>query len=105
MTGTSIGSKVAYVKAQRQKCRHHCHWPGCTRQVPPAMWGCTPHWYALPPELRKQIWLTFRPGQEVNGTPNTAYIAAARAVQEWIAQHTTTVEATSAGVRTGGNSP
>jgi hypothetical protein len=19
---------------------HHCHWPGCDKEVPPKMWGC-----------------------------------------------------------------
>ncbi|QOR55206.1 MAG: hypothetical protein SHS37scaffold296_23 [Burkholderiales phage 68_11] len=79
--------KVAYVKGQGQTRQHQCHWPGCERQVPPAMWGCRPHWYTLPAELRNRIWSTFRPGQEVKGTPSTAYVEAARAVQEWIAQH------------------
>jgi len=79
-------SKAAYVKAQGQTRKHHCHWPGCERQVPPAMWGCRPHWYALPQELRDRIWGTYRPGQEVNGTPGREYVEAARAVQVWIAQ-------------------
>ena len=81
-----MNSKAAYVKSQGQTRKHHCHWPGCNRQVPPAMWGCTPHWYALPDNLRKQIWQTFQPGQEVNGTPSRAYLDVAREVQAWIAQ-------------------
>ncbi|KQV85462.1 hypothetical protein [Rhizobacter sp. Root1221] len=79
-------SKAAYVKSQAQTRRHHCHWPGCERQVPPAMWGCRPHWCALPQELRDRIWRTFQLGQEVNGTPSCDYVEAARAVQAWIAQ-------------------
>ena len=80
-----MNDKVEYVRAQPQTRNHHCHWPGCQRQVPPAKWGCTPHWFALPAALRSRIWATFRPGQEVNGTPSAAYVQAARAVQEWIA--------------------
>lgn len=80
-------AKVAYVKSQGQTRNHHCHWPGCTRQVPPAVWGCRPHWYALPAELRSRIWSTFVPGQERAGTPTRAYVAAAEAVQEWIRDH------------------
>lgn len=83
MTG-AISEKVSYVKAQGQTREHHCHWPGCTRQVPPAVWGCKPHWYALPRELRDWIWRTYKPGQEVRGTPSTSYLAAARAAQDWI---------------------
>lgn len=64
---------------------HHCHWPGCARQVPPAMWGCRAHWYALPLNLRTAIWRSFEPGQERAGTPSREYLAAARAAQAWIA--------------------
>ena len=64
---------------------HTCHWPGCTKAVPPAMWGCKPHWFALPKALRDNIWKTYVPGQEITKTPNGAYILAAREVQEWIA--------------------
>lgn len=79
-------NKAAYVKAQGQTRDHHCHWPGCSRQVPPAMWGCRPHWFTLPQDLRNRIWATYRPGQEINGTPSPAYIEAAEAVQRWIAE-------------------
>ena len=81
-----MNTKADYVRSQGQSRDHHCHWPGCTRQVPPAMWGCTKHWYALPAELRNRIWQTFRPGQEVNATPSQEYLAAANAVQTWIRQ-------------------
>jgi hypothetical protein len=77
-------SKAAYVLGQRQTRNHTCHWPGCTRQVPPAMWGCKAHWYALPKDLRDQIWDTYRPGQERTLTPSRAYVEAARKVQNWI---------------------
>lgn len=78
-------AKVAYVKSQGQTRDHKCHWPGCNKQVAPAMWGCYKHWMMLPPELRKKIWGAFRPGQEVNGTPNREYVKVAREVQVWIA--------------------
>lgn len=76
--------KSDYVKLQRQTRVHGCHWPGCTTQVPPAMWGCKPHWYALPKPLRDRIWATYKPGQEKRMDPSAAYIEAARAVQAWI---------------------
>jgi hypothetical protein len=79
-------SKVAYVRRQGQTRSHHCHWPGCERQVPPAMWGCKEHWFALPAALRARVWATYKPGQEVNGTPSAEYLAVARAVQAWIAE-------------------
>lgn len=77
-------SKAAYVKSQGRTRDHHCHWPGCAKQVPPAMWGCKPHWFALPLELRNKIWAAYVPGQEINGTPSRDYVAAAKEVQAWI---------------------
>src|SRR5262249_32918096 len=82
---TTIGQKVDYVKRAGQARNHHCHWPGCEKQVPPAMWGCRKHWYALPARLRSKIWARFRPGQEKPRTPSREYLDAAREVQEWIA--------------------
>lgn len=84
MSEETIGEKVAYVKRQRQSRNHTCHWSGCERQVPPAMWGCKAHWFALPKYLRDKIWATYRSGQEVDGTPSREYLAAAREVQDWI---------------------
>jgi hypothetical protein len=81
---TSISQKADYVKRAGQTRDHHCHWPGCTEQVPPAMWGCKKHWFALPLVLRNRIWRTFKPGQEVDGTPSRDYVAVAREVQGWI---------------------
>jgi hypothetical protein len=86
-------NKVEYVKSQGQTRSHHCHWPGCDKQVPPAMWGCTPHWYKLPANLRAQVWESYRPGQEVNATPSAAYVKVAKEVQQWIKTHQAVVEA------------
>ena len=83
----TLSEKVYYVKRAGQTRDHVCHWPGCERQVPPAMWGCRQHWFALPPALRSRIWKTFRPGQEVNAIPSREYLAAALAVQRWIREH------------------
>lgn len=77
-------SKVEYVKSQKQTRGHTCHWPGCERQVPPAMWGCKPHWMRLPYGLRALIWTTYEPGQEVSMTPTEDYLDAAHQVQDWI---------------------
>ena len=87
---TKAPTKAAYVRSQAQTRKHHCHWPGCEKQVPPAMWGCKGHWFALPAVLRARIWATYKPGQEVNGTPSAAYIEAAKAVQAWIAERSET---------------
>ena len=85
---TTIAQKADYVRGRTANDgRHGCHWPGCTMRVPPAMWGCKPHWYRLPPRLRQRIWATFRPGQEITKTPSPEYLAAAKEVQQWIAEH------------------
>ena len=81
---TGIRNKVDYVKSQGQTRGHHCHWPLCNAQVPPAMWGCRKHWYMLPISLRNKIWATYEPGQEVSMTPSDEYLDAADEVQEWI---------------------
>lgn len=79
--------KVRYVKRQGQTRSHHCHWPGCNKQVPPAMWGCKSHWFRLPKTLRDRIWRTYAPGQEVDLTPSAEYLQIADDVQQWIREH------------------
>lgn len=63
---------------------HKCHWPECQKEVPPKMWGCSPHWFKLPPFLRALVWKSYSPGQEITKTPSTEYITVAKAVQAWI---------------------
>lgn len=84
--GDHVGQaeKVAHVKKAGQDRRHGCHWPGCEKQVPPAMWGCKPHWFRLPERLRSAIWWSYRPGQGQRMDPSEDYLDAAREVQEWI---------------------
>lgn len=81
-------AKRDYVKRQKQTRSHTCHWTGCTNQVPPAMWGCRFHWFALPKSLRDKVWATYQPGQEVNLSPSDAYLAVADEVQKWVREHT-----------------
>ena len=81
---TTIEQKRRYVERQKQTRSHECHWPGCTKQVPPAMWGCRPHWFRLPKELRDRIWAAYVPGQEKTLTPSDEYLEAADAVMRWI---------------------
>lgn len=80
----NIADKVKYVKSQSQFRFHECHWPGCSKQVPPALWGCREHWYKLPRELRNKIWNTYQPGQEQKLNLSKEYISVAREVQKWI---------------------
>lgn len=81
--------KVEHVRAAIAEGTHHghtCHWPGCDKRVPPAAWGCKPHWFALPTAIRNRIWAAYRAGQEGTKTPSREYVEAARAAQDWIAQ-------------------
>lgn len=79
--------KIDYVKKAQLVRAHSCHWPGCNRQVPPAMWGCKTHWFKIPKGLRDRIWATYRPGQEEDRRPSEAYIKVAQAVQDWIREN------------------
>jgi hypothetical protein len=83
----SIPSKAAYVRGQGQDRHHTCHWPGCERQVPPAMWGCKPHWFKLPKALRDRVWDAYVPGQEKRMDPSEEYLEVARDVQAWIVEN------------------
>ena len=66
---------------------HTCHWPGCEKNCPPAMWGCKEHWFKLPRSLRNKIWNAYRPGQEITKTPSAQYIEVALEVRKWIIQN------------------
>lgn len=80
--------KADHVRRAKSDGGHTCHWPGCEAKVPPAMWGCRAHWYALPKALRDKVWKAYRPGQEVDKSPSPDYIAVAREVQDWIEAQT-----------------
>lgn len=86
---TTLAEKAEHVRraATGPAGAHHCHWPGCARHVPPAMWGCQKHWFRLPRILRARIWRAYRPGQEVSKTPSSDYVTVARDVQAWIAEY------------------
>jgi hypothetical protein len=81
-------TKADYVLRQPQTRPHECHWPGCGRTVPPAMWGCREHWFPLPKPIRDAIWRAYRPGQEEDGGVSAAYVEAAKAAREWIEEQT-----------------
>lgn len=87
LKSSSVKDKADYVRSQGQSRQHHCHWPGCEAQVPPAKWGCRRHWYMLPQSIRNQIWAAYQIGQEVSMTPSREYVRAAREAQAWIARH------------------
>jgi len=48
------------------------------------MWGCKPHWFKLPAAIRRRIWDTYVPGQEVRKDPDDPYLDAAREARDWV---------------------
>ncbi len=79
--------KVKHILRAGQTRNHTCHWPGCGKQCPPAMWGCKRCWFRLPKRLRDKIWATYRSGQEVNMTPSREYLTVVEEVQDWIKEN------------------
>lgn len=64
---------------------HTCHAPGCKTPVPPKMFACRVHWFALPKAFRDWIWATYKPGQEITKNPSMEYLNAARAAHDYLA--------------------
>lgn len=58
---------------------HTCHARGCTVVVPPRMLMCRSHWRMVPRPLQQDVWAHYRPGQEVDKQPTSAYLDAADA--------------------------
>jgi len=55
---------------------HHCHAEGCEVSVPPKMLMCLRHWRMVPKGLQREVWRTYRPGQEVDKSPSAEYLKA-----------------------------
>lgn len=66
---------------------HRCHWPKCQCQVSPRLWGCRPHWYTLPKEIRDAIWQTYVSGQEMRKDPSEEYLIVAQLAEDWALAH------------------
>lgn len=56
--------------------RHECHAAGCTIEVPPRMLMCARHWRMVRPDVRDLVWRLYRPGQERDKRPSSAYLRA-----------------------------
>jgi hypothetical protein len=57
---------------------HTCHAHGCDEIVPPEMFACRAHWYALRKPVRDAIWREYRQGQENDKNPSLRYLAVQR---------------------------
>lgn len=80
----TVRDKVQHVLRARQSRKHTCHWPGCTKQVPPAKWGCKLHWFKLPRRFRMRVWELYIIGQEETMTPSKEYLELMADIQRWI---------------------
>lgn len=68
-----------------RESEHTCHALGCSKRVPPRMWGCPKHWRLVPADLQHELWATYRSGQENTMTPSAAYLRAAAACVQAVA--------------------
>ncbi len=57
---------------------HHCHAHGCKTPVPPKMFMCRRHWFALRKPMRDAIWAEYRPGQEDDKRASERYLCVQR---------------------------
>lgn len=64
---------------------HRCHAEGCDAEVPPKMLMCLKHWRMVPKLSQARIWLTYRPGQEIDKHPSALYMDAQREAVEAVA--------------------
>lgn len=62
---------------------HRCHWPNCKTDVEARFWGCLLHWSRLPADIKRGIWLHYRPGQEIDKKPSAEYVDIALKAREW----------------------
>lgn len=80
-----MAEKHNHVRHAGQTRSHSCHWPGCERQVKPAMWGCYGHWKRLPARIRADLWEAYKPGQEEGAAQiSPEYLVAAENARKWI---------------------
>lgn len=64
---------------------HTCHAIGCDTRTKPEMFMCSRHWKSLPRTLQRDIWRTYRPGQENDWQITRAYADAAQAAIRLVA--------------------
>jgi hypothetical protein len=65
---------------------HFCHARECDVKVAPKLLMCGPHWRKVPHRLRRAVWDTYVPGQEISKQPSGAYLRAAEAAIDAVAR-------------------
>lgn len=77
----AVPAKKRYVSEQVRAAPgpsgHRCHAARCRVSVPPALLMCGRHWRLVPRSLQRDIWRTYRPGQERDKRPSWEYLALA----------------------------
>lgn len=65
---------------------HRCHVPCCPERVPRRLLMCARHWKMVPAALQRDVWATYRPGQEQGrARVSTDYLAAAKRAIAYVA--------------------
>lgn len=62
----------------RRTVEHTCHATGCDVKVPPRLFMCKQHWFALPQGYRVALLAAYVPGQERRMDPTAEYLDVAR---------------------------
>lgn len=65
---------------------HRCHASGCGKAVPPNLLMCLKHWRMVPRAEQREVWRTYRRGQEIDKRPSPEYLAAATAAIQAVAE-------------------
>lgn len=65
---------------------HTCHARGCKISCAPKFLMCPRHWKMVDFNLQREVWRTYRPGQEVDKRPSEEWHKAADAAIECVAK-------------------
>jgi hypothetical protein len=71
--------------SKKKAASHHCHAPGCDVVVPPKIFACRAHWFALPKQVRDAVWREYREGQERDKRPSRRYMAVQTLARAYLA--------------------
>lgn len=63
---------------------HECAVPGCERLIALDRLMCLQHWARLPLRLKRDVWGTYRKGQELDGEISREYLDAVNAAVAYI---------------------
>jgi hypothetical protein len=55
--------------------KHKCHAVDCEVQVSPRLLMCLKHWRLVRPDVQREAWRLYRPGQEIDKKPSLGYLA------------------------------